>query len=151
SDLEKGDVVELQYSVSQTSSTNMFGDYFGELWYAQSDAPTVAARYVLLLPDSREVDIRQPRMPHKATTTTVDTDEGPLEARIWTFAPLAGLVDEPSSPGLSELSDYIHVSTWQSWQELSAWYWNLIEDQLVVDSEIKKAVAKTVEGITDRR
>jgi len=150
-DLTRGDTIELQYSISQTASNNVLGDYFGDMWSVQGSEPRWRSRYVLVMPEGRTVDVRAPRLPHKEAQKTLDTPDGKLVARFWGFEEVPRLEDEPQSPGFTELGDYIHASTYKSWQDLTRWYWNLIKDQLVVDSEIRKVVKDTVAGLTDRR
>ena len=150
-ELSAGDVLEVRYSVNQTTSTNIFGDYFGDLWFVQDDTPKVTARYVLLTPKSRQFEIRAPKLPASVETREVESSDGPLTARLWTFDQVPGIQGEPGAPGFSELSDYIHVSTYRTWDDLTDWYWNLIKDQFVVDSELRKIVKELTAGLTDDR
>jgi len=57
---------------------------------------------------------------------------------------------EPAMPGLTEVAPYLHISTYQSWQEVGRWYWNLVLDQLQSDSTINSA-AQVTAGCTATR
>ncbi|MEL6180327.1 MAG: DUF3857 domain-containing protein, partial [Myxococcota bacterium] len=150
-ELSAGDILEVRYAVNQTTSTNIFGDYFGDLWFVQDPTPKDTARYVLLTPQSRDLDIRPPKLNAAHDQSSIETPDGTLTARLWTFRQVPGVEGEPGAPGFSELADYIHVSTYRTWDDLTAWYWNLIKDQFVVDSEMKRIVQELTANLTDDR
>ena len=51
-------------------------------------------------------------------------------------------------PGLSELTPYVHISTFRDWRALTDWYWGLVQDQFKLDRKIREKVAELVEGKT---
>ncbi len=144
-----GDQVEILYSIDQTASTNIFGDYFGDLWFAQSAWPRLLGRYVLITPDQRDLAIREPQAQH--TSQTIALDGAPAVERTWTVHNAPPVPDEPGAPGVSELADYLHISSFTSVEALGRWYWNLIKDQLVMDAEMKEVVKNVTQGLSDRR
>ena len=53
-------------------------------------------------------------------------------------------------PGYTEVAPYLHVSTYASWHDVGAWYWRLVEEQMVPDDSIRKAARSVLEpGMTD--
>jgi tetratricopeptide (TPR) repeat protein len=153
-DLGRGDTVELQYKLTQISARNVLGDYFGDIWFAQESAPKALARYTLLLPPERQIQARAPSLPGCAAQTQdrAATDNEPaLKVHTWTCAQVPGVKNEPDRPGFSQVADYLHLSTWSDWGALARWYWDLIEDQLVVDAEIRRLVAELTSGLADPR
>lgn len=47
-------------------------------------------------------------------------------------------------PGMTEVSPYLHVSTYRNWQDVGRWYWGLIHDQLYADQALKRTVAELI-------
>ena len=147
-ELGPGDIIEVQYTVQQTGSTNILGDYFGEIETLQDSAPKILARYTLLASPVRNIVARPPQLPHDYAES--ETPDG-LRSRSWTFRDVPKIPTEDSRPGYTEIGDYIHLSTYATWAEVTRWYWDLVDDQLVVDSELKRVVAENTKGLTDRR
>jgi hypothetical protein len=50
-------------------------------------------------------------------------------------------------PGYSELLAYVHVSTYQTWEDVGRFYWGLVKDQLRVTDEIRAAADEAVRGV----
>ena len=150
-DLQVGDTVEVQYRLSATASQNILGPYFGDLWYAQDTSPRLAARYVLLSPPGRAIQARQPKLPHTMKEELLKEGDESILARSWTFSQVPKIAREEDQPGLSELADYLHLSTYASWDQIATWYWSLVKDQLVIDAEIERVVAGLVAGEPDKR
>src|SRR5206468_5077395 len=51
---------------------------------------------------------------------------------------------EPAMPGFTEVAAYVHVSTFESWQDLATWYTGLVKEQLVANSAIAQAARAAV-------
>jgi hypothetical protein len=54
---------------------------------------------------------------------------------------------EPAMPGLTEVAPYLHISTYQNWQEVGRWYWSLAKDQLQSDQNLKQVAAQVASGL----
>ena len=58
---------------------------------------------------------------------------------------------EPHMPGPAETRPYLHVSTYQSWQEVGRWWWGLVQDQLIPDESLTRTTLELVAGaVSDR-
>ena len=59
----------------------------------------------------------------------------------------------PSFPAntISELAAYVHVSTYQAWDEVATWYQGLIKGQVDSSPQIRAAVHEVTRGIADER
>lgn len=137
--LEPGDVVELKYRVDDVAPRNELGDYFGEVVYLQSNEPTANAEYVVVTPTARPLhfDTNLPELKH-----TVRRSGEAVTHRF--FAPeVPPIAQEPAMPPLPEIVGHVHVSTYNDFQEMGAWYWGLSRDQLELDEETRK-LARTL-------
>jgi cellulose synthase operon protein C len=146
--LEPGDVVELQYRVEDVAQRNAFADYFGEVVYLQSAEPVARSEYVLLTPKSRAFYFNEPHVPGLKQTVEERGDQ-----RIYRFVAtdVAAVEQEPLQPPWTEVLGHVHVSTFQSWEEMGRWYWGLIKDQLVPDDEVRRRAEALTQGLKDDR
>src|SRR5574342_174986 len=62
--------------------------------------------------------------------------EGVVEHR-WRARDLERIEAEPGMPGGTEVGPYLHVSTFASWDEVAAFWWGLVREQLVPDAELR--------------
>lgn len=142
-DLQPGDVVELRYRVDDIAQRNLFADYFGDLHPLAGFSPIVRHEYVLITPKQRKFFTNRPIMP--GLTETV-SEEGDTRTQRWVVTDVPALVAEGDMPGLTEISPYLHVSTYRTWEEVGRWYWGLIHDQLYADRFLKDKVAELIAG-----
>ncbi len=146
--LEPGDVIDVEYVVSDVGRRNLLADYFGDLHFFQEELPRTEQRYVLIAPKERTLYFNKPRLAGLDHFDKLDGDE-----RIYTFhAEHTPKVDtEPGMPGYSDVAAYLHVSTYRTWSEVAAWYRGLVKGQLEPDQAIISAVATATRGLTDER
>lgn len=147
-DLSPGDVVELRYRIDDVAHRNLFADYYGDLHLLQGFVPTQRSEYVLITPASRKFYVHQPELEGLVHDQKV---EGNKRIDHFRIDKLPAIVGEASMPGLTEISPYLHVSTYDSWKSVGRWYWGLIRDQLYADAALKKTVADLIKGATTTR
>ncbi len=146
--LEPGDVIDVEYVVSDTARRNMFADYFGDLHLLQEEIPRLETRYVLIAPKGKTLYFNKPRLAKVERTEETRGDD-----TIYTFrADDVPKVDaEPGMPGFTDVAAYVHVSTYKSWQDVATWYRGLVAEQLQSSPQIHDAVMDAVKGLTDER
>jgi tetratricopeptide (TPR) repeat protein len=145
-DLEPGDTVELRYRIDDVTHRNLFADYYGDLHFLQGSSPVKHLEYVLITPASREFYFNEPRLTgleHERTVT------GGTRTDRFFAENVAPVRREEHMPGPTEIMPYLHVSTYQSWEDIGRWYWGLIQDQLYVDASLRRTVAELVQGAPD--
>jgi len=133
--LEPKDVVELRYRIEDMTPRNEYADYFGDLVYLQSDEPVHNAEYVLISPRSRKLkfDTNIAKLLNQATAYS---NENRIDR--FTAKELRPIHAEPHMPPYGELAGFIHVSTFDTWNDLGRWYWGFIKDQFDVDEETRR-------------
>jgi tetratricopeptide (TPR) repeat protein/transglutaminase-like putative cysteine protease len=144
--LNKGDVVELRYRIEDVGQRNEFSDYFGEIVYLQQPEPVYGAEYVLRTPKARSFYFHASPIPGLVRSDTIEGD-----TRVYSFkaAEVAPLLPEPTMPPFGEVLAHVHVSTYQTWDQIAAWYSGLAKDQLKPDDDVRKRVAALTKGLTD--
>lgn len=144
-DLKPGDVVEFRYRLEDVGSRNLFADYFGGMRLLQNHVPVRSWETVILMPASRPLYYNSPR---HAPEPLIDEEEG-VRRYVWKTENTLKIPREPSSPGLIEIADFLHVSTFRDWEAMSRWYWGLIRDQFIAKEELRRTVAELVTGVKD--
>lgn len=140
--LERGDVVEIEYSLSPTLASSPYGTYFGELVSFASRTAIRLKRYVLIAPEREIIYSHAENLP--LPTVMV---QGHRKVRIWEARELPALAREPRSPGVTEIAPYVHVSTFADWRKLGAWYANLVRSQFDLDPTLQQ---KLLELLKDK-
>jgi tetratricopeptide (TPR) repeat protein len=148
SDLEPGDVVELRYRIDDIAHRNLFADYYGDLHVWQAASPIRHNEYVLITPKSRQFYMNEPKLAGLSHNQQIVGDR-----RIDHYVAdnLPAIVAEADMPGVTEVSPYLHVSTYKTWQDVGRWYWGLIKDQLYADESLKRTVAGLMKDAPDLR
>ena len=147
-DLEAGDILEVAYTLSDVSGRNILDDYFGDFWFVQDTIPKALTRFVLIFPEDMHLSVRRPTLPHSVIEEEDSEGESLL---VFELENVPHVETERNMPGFSSVADYIHVSTFETWDDVANWYWNLIEDQLVSSPEIEQTVASLVQGLDTPR
>lgn len=143
-DVQPGDVVEIRYRISEVGDSNELGDYFGEMKILQSFTPRARFSYVLLAPADRELHFNEPEMPALQHRVNQRGDE---VEHIFEAIDVPPIAREQGMPPLAEVAPVLHVSTFQSWEELGEWYWNLVRDQLELDASQRATAEELTEGL----
>ncbi len=149
--LQPGDVVVVEHVRSDVGRRNLFSDYFGDVTYLQESIPTLEARLTLTLPEEdlrrRPLYFNQPRLPAEATLVRSDETVGKDHIIRFVAQNLPKLHDESGRPGYAELSAYIHVSTYKSWEDVATWYRGLVAESLLPSAEVSRAAQAVVAKI----
>lgn len=146
SSLEKGDVVELEYSITPKLRNSAYSGYFGELVLFAGRGPAQLKRYVLLAPATQKVFVHA----EKVAPAVVAERDG-QQVFTWEAHPVPALPREPHSPGITEVSPYVHVSTMGDWKQLGAWYADLIRPQFTLDASLENELAQTIKDAHNDR
>jgi hypothetical protein len=146
--LEPGDVVDLEYVISDVARRNMFADYFGDLRFLQEDLPRLETRYVLIAPKSKTLYFNKPRVKGVTRNEELRGDD-----MVYTFSAenVPKIHGEPGMPGFTDVAGYVHVSTYKTWAGVAQWYRGLVAEQLQTSPAIHDAVMEAVRGLTDER
>jgi len=139
--LEKGDVTELEYLLSPTLTVSPYPGYFGELITLASHMPARLQRYALIYPAAQHIFVHAERVSAPATT-----ERDGVRTLVWELHDVPALPREPRSPGITETSPYLHLSTMADWQKLGAWYAELIRPQFALDQPLHKQLERLMQG-----
>jgi tetratricopeptide (TPR) repeat protein len=145
--LRVGDTIEVAFVQRDVAARNMFDEYFGDLVPLQGMQPRAHVEYVLEAPSDKPIYFNVPisKKTDKRTRTTTYR---------FVADDVVAIKPEPAMPGWTEISKYLHASTYKSWDDVGRWYWDLVREQLVVDDDIRagvtEALAKLPAGAGER-
>ncbi len=150
--LEKDAVIELEYQIEQKGE-NIYADYFGDIFMCGDYEPTMISEYVLITPVARDFynTFIPPNYPPSVSTDRVvlnaqpeEQFEGRQRIQQWQFRNLPLIPREPYMPAHSEILPYLKVSTFQTWDDMTHWWWNLSKEQLIPGPTVKQKVREIV-------
>ena len=140
--LEKGDVVELEYSLTPKRRLAPYSGYFGELVLFAGRGPEQLKRYVLIAPAAQKIFVHA----EKIAPASVSARDG-SQVFVWEARSVPALPREPRSPGVTEISPYVHVSTLGDWKQLGSWYADLVRPQFALDQSLQSELARVTNGL----
>jgi tetratricopeptide (TPR) repeat protein len=146
--LAPGDVLEVQWRLEDTALENLLSDYYGDVDTVQALYPKLRYRYVVEMPKERALYWNKSTLPQWMKASQEEKD-----GRVsWRFdaQDIVKLVPEPNMPGLSEVGTTLHVSTYQTWDQVGRYWWGLVKDQLTPNDELTKTVDTVLKGV-DRK
>jgi tetratricopeptide (TPR) repeat protein len=143
--LSPGDVVEVRYRIDDVTVKNDVKDAFYDVEVLQERDPILEAEYVLVAPKSKPLTTFVSKLPGSFETT----ESGDQTTRKFVVKELAGVPPEPAQAPGSEIAGQIHVSTFKTWEEIGAFYWNLSKDMLDVDEEVRKVTQEIAKAHKD--
>ncbi len=146
--LEAGDVVEYAYFETEIGDDNFREGYFGELWYFESAVDVERARYAVLSGAKMPLYAAEPLLDG---LKKVDEVRDGTRVRAWEASGLRRVSTDGQMPGRAEVFAHILVSTYETWEQVGTWWWNLVKDQLIVDAEIEALVQQLTKGRKDER
>lgn len=144
--LAPGDTLELSYRLDDTAGDNMLSDYFGDVRPIQGELFKERFDYVIEMPKGRTLHTNSP-----AIALDKAVEDLPDGGRLYRFSAreVPRFLPEPGMPGVQELVSLLHVSTYETWDEVARYYSGLIRDQLTITPAIRETFAEIVEGLPD--
>ncbi len=146
--LTKGDVVEVEF-LREDLKQNFFGDYYGSREVFQRTVPIAEKTFILRVPEGRRFSFHQRGFDVSPTKTT--QPDSATVTYSWTARNIPKLEPEPGMPPATEVSPVLEVSTFETWDAFSNWFWNLIRNQFETSPEIRRKVRELTSGAEGER
>lgn len=135
--LRVGDIVEVAFVRRDVAARNKFDEYYGDLIPLEGTEPTRHLEYLIEAPADLELHANYPLDREVA-------EDGRTAIHRLVRDGVPGIRPEGDMPGWTEIADYLHVSTYATWDEVGKWYWGLVEGQLLVDDAIQGGVEEAL-------
>ncbi len=131
SQLEPGDVVEVEYHLLPATEVNPWAGYYARLDLFRDSIPTRLRRRVVIAPSAMKLYAVE----HGVRPATV-RQNGDETTRTWEARDITAQPFEVLSPGGTASAPYVHVSTIGSMEEFGRWYSALLEPGLKLDDQM---------------
>jgi tetratricopeptide (TPR) repeat protein len=146
--LNNGDILE--YSAHWRTTKPLIPGQFWFQYNFHHDGIVLDERLEIKVPGERAVKVKGPQI-----TQTVKTEAG-SRFYAWTYSKLQtakGPEDDEKKQTEAALgrlpSPDIQISSFQSWEEVGRWYWNLQKDRIEPTPAIRAKAAELTKGMTD--
>jgi Tfp pilus assembly protein PilF len=146
--LGKGD--SLEYAAHWRTTKPLIPGQFWFQYNFERDGIVLAERLEIKVPGERAVKVKGPQ-----ATQTITTDAG-FRTYSWTYSRLQNTKDPESDQkketeaALGRLTaPDVQISSFQNWEEVGLWYWNLQKDRIEPTPAIRAKAAELTKGMTD--
>ncbi|MDP8211610.1 MAG: DUF3857 and transglutaminase domain-containing protein [Candidatus Stygibacter australis] len=147
-DIEVGDII--RYESITTVHNTRIEDNFSDQISVENYYPVLKRYYKLSIPESIKLNIHH----INSKEGYVDFSES-LEAgkNIYEFnvSVAPEVLYEPSMENINEFGYYIMLTTMNSWESISKWYYSLVAPHLDINDAMENKVNELIEGCTSRQ
>lgn len=151
--LSPGDIVDFEWTLDDLRLT-FFGQYFSmnEPLHPMSSLPLHESEIQVFWTDDLPIYFHEKNIQglNGFEQTGIQTDADGVHSRSWRLSQTPPAYTEVGQPPASESASAIQATTYENWDALASWWWNLIDDQLTVSAEMSAKVAELVEGKTTK-
>lgn len=139
--LKPGDIIDVQYKLSDAGVRNMWERHFGNVVALQGLYPKIYFRFEIIADKTIKLNFDTPACAGLKYSKKEGKNNNTYR---WEAKEIPPIIPEPEMPPLAELSPLIRVSTFSSWEEFGKWWWALASGQMVLDKNIKEQVRELV-------
>jgi len=137
----EGSIIEYKTSIFTSKLINK--DDFQFSFGIQYFEPCLHHRLRLIVPEDRKINIHYVRMKNKEPKVTRTGNSLVYE---WKIDSVPEIILEPNMPPWADISPFIMVSSFKSWDEFSSWWRKLSETQTRPTPQISQKVEEIVKG-----
>ena len=151
SDLDVGDRVEYRFkrTTLQKSSSSIL--HFSDVFQLQGTYDQQWHKYTVIAPESLKIHLglHQPNLELKPAPVTEKKENG-LIVTSFEQKDMKRFIPEDRMPGMSEVVPMLFVSSFNDWQEIVEWNFDLVKPQWQINDAIRNEVRRLTDGVTDR-
>ena len=146
-EIMEGAIVE--YSVRVTNNYLINKKDFNLSYPVQTGEPVLAANFTLKCPKSSPLHLKYLNGKYntfKAVLKPQSEEKDGFLIYKWQFANIPQITPEPHMPAQVNINPTIIISTFDNWQDVYGWWWQLAKDKIKADNNIKEEVKKIING-----
>jgi predicted Zn-dependent protease len=147
--LEPGDVVYLNYKVSNYGIGRLGREYWDKFYFS-TFSPTLMARYSILVADQLPMYYE---LTNSQGVKPVESKHENFRLYTWEMRNVPAFKDEGYSPNVNDIGQVLHVSTVKSWDFIAEWYSDITRIQSKEDFDVNAAYKEVfpngVAGLND--
>jgi hypothetical protein len=144
----EGNVIENMYTtfIKEPEMEQKFFDSFN----FQYQIPCLWSEMILIVPENLKINSKFVEKYQFDWAKNIKKEEIPVgkgrKAYIWKVTNLPKFIDEEDSVSEDEIIPYLEISTLDSWDEVSRWYYKICKDAEVPSEEIIKKTEEIIKG-----
>jgi len=149
---EIADGAAIEYKVKILRNQLVNKKDFVMAYPVQSSEPIISANFTLEIPKGRALSIKTLNDPYNyfGADLKPKLQEHPDKTIYrWTFNEVPQIIPESGMSPAVEINPTIVISTFQSWQDVYAWWWGLAKDKIRVDGPIKDKIRELTAGASN--
>lgn len=140
--IENGCIIDYEWVVEGKHS--IMPTHFWTGWYYQTIEPTSISRFTLEVP--AKFSFNHLSYNSKVVPDLTTSKDGKTRTYVWEGRDFDGVDPEPHMPPLSDICPWFEMSSVNSWNDVAAWYWKLVEPRMKSSPEIERVVADLIKG-----
>lgn len=150
-EIAEGAVVEYKIKTTQNQLINKKDFNLGYSLYEIE--PVVYSRFSLTLPKGRDIKIKILNPQYNLSQIDLapkieETQE--TKNYTWEFRGIPQIEPESDMPPIPEVNPIILISTFESWNDIYQWWWNLAKDRINPGQDITAKVNELIQGKISR-
>ncbi|MFB0528213.1 MAG: DUF3857 domain-containing transglutaminase family protein, partial [bacterium] len=146
-EVAEGSIIEYKakWHINKLVNKKDFSFHYG----IQGYEPYLNQKLTVVVPEDYEFNFKAYNPGY--TNYTVDfspeiKEAGDKRIYIWEFKDAPEIIVEPSMPPWQEIVPSLSLSSFDRWEDIYDWWWNIAKDKANVDKEIKRKVKELTEG-----
>ncbi len=144
----------LEYKVKTFRSKMIADDKFNTGHYLEHKDPIQYSEVNISLPKEQKLNIKILNRSFNRQNINLNptvSSKGKKILYSWKFSDIDQIIPEPRMPPLAEITPVILSTTFNTWEEIYSWWWDLAKDKIVSNSDMKDKVKELVFGLKDIR
>ena len=136
-------IIEYKYRIYRNQLINE--DDFILSYRLQESEPVIQANFKVVIPLNKILHYKILNSDYNKFQANLEPtiEENPKSKEyLWKFRDIPAIIPEANMPADSKINSIILVSTFNSWQEVYKWWWDLALDKIQADDAIKQKVAQ---------
>jgi len=142
-----GAIIEYRVSVFHKQLVNK-NDFIIN-YSAQEGEPIKSARFKIKIPKDREINYKAINSQYNKFSADLNpavSIEGDEKVFSWQMENIPEIIPEPDMPPESRSNPIVMISTFNSWDEIYKWWYDLYKDKIKIDGDIQDKINELVKG-----
>jgi len=140
----------IEYQVRIYSNELIDKKHFADIYPVQAGEPIIRADFTIELPADRKLHLKYLNEKYNnfgAELNPVVRETKTARVYSWHFENIPQIIPETDMVPLTWVNPALCISTFNSWNDVYAWWWGLAKDKMAVDDAIRSKVVELTEGL----
>lgn len=146
-EITEGSAIEYKLKIYRNQLVNKKD--FALAYPLQTQEPIIKASFSLEIPQERDLNVRVIHGEYNSFAANLNPAIERRDDKViyrWSFKDVPQIIPEITMPPTVEINPAISISTFDSWQEIFVWWWNLAKDKIKADTNIREKVTELIKG-----